>query len=207
MKLNGLIIILLVFIISGCTDKKEPVSEIPIDTNKLMEHKAQPTPPQVAPSTEIKPDVKPDQTAPKETEIKESASNSEPKDSAAEPKKHEYSIVVPDNVKNSWTGVKLQISDKKDKKMSNVDLGLGGNYKIPNTNITITVNQFLPDFRIDSITITSTSNNPNNPAVKVSITEGTSELFNGWIFAKYPTAHPFNHDRYGLSLINGIKKK
>ncbi|MBF0542396.1 MAG: DUF2155 domain-containing protein [Nitrospirae bacterium] len=180
--------------LSGCKDKKEPKSEIPIETSKLIEKAAEPAhitpePTQNQQAAEVHP-----QPAPTES---------------SDAKKHQYTIVVPDEVKKSWSGVKLQVIDKKDKKMSDVEIAVGNQYKIPQTNLNITVNQFLPDFRIDSITITSASNKPNNPAVKVTITDGGTQLFDGWIFARFPNAHPFNHDRYALSLVNGIgiKKK
>jgi len=193
----GFLVISSIFVISGCSDKKEPASEIPIETSKLIEKASEPTPIPAAPMP---------------SQVQHGADIVSPHGSAApsatpEAKKHQYTILVPEDVQKSWSGVKLQVMDKKDKKVSDVEIALGSQYKIPETNINITASQFLPDFRIDSIAITSSSNKPINPAVKVTITDGSAELFNGWLFSRFPNAHPFNHDRYALSLVSGVLKK
>lgn len=187
----GFLIITLIYVISGCNNKKEPVAEIPPETLKTLEGTEPPSQGAHQPS--------------QDTQSANTEKPQKPQKDAQENKKHEYTLIVSDEVKKSWSGVRLEIADKKEKKMSEIDINLGGQYKIPETNINITVNQFLPDFRIDSITITSASNKLNNPAVNLLVSEGGFELFSGWIFSKFPTAHPFNHERYAISLVNGIK--
>jgi hypothetical protein len=68
------------------------------------------------------------------------------------------------------------------------------------------VNEFLPDFIMDGLTITSKSEETNNPAVSVVVTEGGNEIFTGWLYSKFPAIHPFQHDQYGITLKEPIKK-
>jgi hypothetical protein len=58
--------------------------------------------------------------------------------------------------------------------------------------------------------ITSASAEPNNPAVAIKIFEDDQLIFPpagewGWIYAKFPKIHSFQHDRYGFVLTAGNK--
>ncbi len=119
--------------------------------------------------------------------------------------KGETKIVVPETVKGKWDAVKLEIVDKTTSKKETVTVKLNSEYKIPNSNLKIKVGEFLPDFRMDGLTITSASNEPKNPAVRVIVYEGDKEIFKGWLYSKFPTIHPFQHDKYALTLVEGIK--
>jgi hypothetical protein len=117
----------------------------------------------------------------------------------------EKTIVVPDDVKASWAKVKLAFEDRTTKKSTEYAVKIGSEFNIPNTNLKIAVGEFLPDFTMDGATITSVSNNPNNPVVRIEVFEAGQSIFRGWLFGKFPDVHPFMHDRYGLRLIEGIK--
>ena len=54
--------------------------------------------------------------------------------------------------------------------------------------------------------ITSGSNEPVNPAVRVEIFEKGQSILKGWLFSKMPDIHPFESDKYGLVLKEGVKK-
>ncbi len=118
----------------------------------------------------------------------------------------ETKVVVPEAVKGKWDAVKLVIEDKTTKKTSEVTVKLDSEYTIPNSNLKVKIGEFLPDFKMDGLTITSSSNEPNNPAVRIVVYEGGKEIFKGWLYSKFPTIHPFQHDRYGITLKEGIKK-
>jgi len=115
-------------------------------------------------------------------------------------------VVVPDSVKGKWSGVKLLLDDKASKKTEEFTVNLNSQLKIPNTDLKVAVGDFLPDFRMDQGTITSASNDPNNPAVAVTVYEGDKEIFKGWLYLKFPTIHPFEHPKYGLTMKEAIKK-
>jgi len=79
-------------------------------------------------------------------------------------------------------------------------------FSVPGSNLKITVGEFLPDFKMEGLNITSLSNDPNNPAVNVKVFEGDKEVFKGWLYSKFPAIHPFEHPTYALLLKDGVKK-
>jgi len=121
--------------------------------------------------------------------------------------KGETKVIVPEDVKGKWKAVKILFEDKAEKKNTEYTIDLNSDFKVPDTDIKISVGEFLPDFRMSAGTITSASNEANNSAVRVKVFEGEKEVFRGWLFAKFPTAHPFEHHRYAIILKEGVKKK
>ncbi len=118
----------------------------------------------------------------------------------------ETTLIVPENVKGKWSKVKLVLQDKVANKSTEYVVNIGSEFNVPDTKLKIVVGEFLPDFRMDGATITSGSNEPNNPAVKVEVFEDGKSIFKGWLYAKFPAIHPFEHQRYGLTLKEGIRK-
>ena len=120
--------------------------------------------------------------------------------------KGELQIVVPPTVKGKWGAVKIVVEDKATRKTQEYSVKLNSDFQIPNSNLKISVGEFLPDFRMDVGTITSVSNDQNNPAVSIKVYEGGKEIFKGWLYGKFPAIHPFEHSKVGLSLKEGVKK-
>lgn len=115
-------------------------------------------------------------------------------------------VVVPDTVKGKWSGVTIVIEDKTTKKTQELNVNLNSDVNVPNSNLKLHVGDFFPDFRMTDV-ITSGSNQPNNPAVFVNVSEGGNEIFKGWIYSKFPAVHPFEHPKYGILLKQGVAKK
>ena len=125
-------------------------------------------------------------------------------------KKTEVQIVIPRIVKEQWTQVTIILDDKKENKKQELTLNIGDEFKIPDSKLTIQIGPFLPDFKMTGSVITSSSNIPNNSAVGFAIMEDGKKIFPpsgkwGWLYAKFPDAHSFQHERYGLTLKEGIK--
>jgi hypothetical protein len=120
--------------------------------------------------------------------------------------KGEKTVVVPGSVKGKWKGVVLVVVDKKTNKQQEYTVNLSSDFKVPNSNLKISVGEYLPDFRMEGLTITSSSNEQNNPAVGVKIFENDKEVFKGWLYSKFPTMHPFEHPNYSIVLKSGLKK-
>lgn len=118
--------------------------------------------------------------------------------------KKEIKVVVPNFVKGKWKSVKLEMMNKTSAKSQTLIIGLHSEYTVPDTDLKIKIGDFLPDFKMDSLTITSASEKPLNPAVYIAIYEKNKEMFQGWIYSKFPTIHPFEHEKYSISLIEGI---
>lgn len=115
-------------------------------------------------------------------------------------------VSVPSDVEKTWSGVVLVIVDKTTGKSTRATVELGSDYAIPGSDLRIQVKNFLPDFRMSGSTVTSVSNEPNNPAANVSVFEGKTRIFKGWLFSQYPAIHAFQNPKYGITLEKGIKK-
>jgi len=116
-------------------------------------------------------------------------------------------IAVPASVKGKWKGVVIVVEDKEKKTSKEHAVNIGEKFKVPGSDMTVTVKEFFPSFVMQGSNITSTSNEPDNPAAQVVVAEGGSEIFNGWLFAKFPTTHAFSHPKYAITLKEGIAKK
>ncbi len=115
-------------------------------------------------------------------------------------------VVVPPEVKDAWKAVTLVIADKTTGKTTETNVNIGTGYTIPGSTMKIEAVSFLPDFKMSGSQITSVSNEPNNPAAQVRIFDGGKQIFKGWLYSKYPAIHPFQNDKYGVTLKEGIKK-
>jgi hypothetical protein len=118
--------------------------------------------------------------------------------------KKETSVHVPESVKGKWKAVKIGVIDKRTNKESVYDVAIGSEFKVPNSNLTIKIESFLPHFTMEGTTLTSLTNEPKNPAAQIRITENGKEVFKGWLFSLYPTTHAFQHTVYGFSLVDFI---
>lgn len=130
-------------------------------------------------------------------------------DDGKELKKYPYEVtlVVSDEVKKKWKGVWLSVSDKKTGIKKKYKIGINEEMKIPDSELDIRVITLFPDFRIqhESLIITTASNQPNNPAVKITIQEHGKELFRSWLFQKFPGLSAFEHERFEIFLLEAIK--
>ena len=121
-------------------------------------------------------------------------------------------VIVPESVKGKWSAVKIVFEDKVSKGKQEFVIKLNNDFQVPNSNIKIHVGEFLPDFRMDGLNLTSGSNDPRNPALAIKVFENNKQIFPapgkqwGWLFSKVPSIHPFEHPKYGITLKEGIKK-
>ena len=121
-------------------------------------------------------------------------------------------VTIPDFVKGKWGAAKIIIEEKATKKKLEYTVKLNSDFKVPNSNLKLSIGEYLPDFKMEGLSLTSVSNNPNNPALAVKVFENGKKIFPapekewGWLFEKVPTIHPFEHEKYGIILKEGIKK-
>lgn len=89
-----------------------------------------------------------------------------------------------------WRKPMLEIWAKQENtgnSIGKVRLRLGERAEFSGSGLQITALQFEPDFVVvENGVITSRSNQPNNPAVKIECRQGETQIFSGWIFAKFP---------------------
>jgi hypothetical protein len=115
----------------------------------------------------------------------------------------EKNVVVPPDVAKRWKAVKLAIIDKVRGTENIYTVPIGTLFKVPDSDLVIVVEFFLPSFTMEGTTITSSSNELINPAAKVQISENGVSIFRGWIFSKFPNTHAVAHHKFGFSL-NGV---
>jgi len=112
--------------------------------------------------------------------------------------------VVPESLKGKWTAVKFLVEDKKSNQTQEYTVKLGGELAIPSSTLVVKAEEFLPDLKIDGMTFTTASNELKNPAVHVRILDNGREVFNGWLFQLFPAVHPFQNDRYSITLRDSV---
>jgi len=116
-------------------------------------------------------------------------------------RKSTRTVEVSDEVKEKWKKVSIQVRDKQSGKADHFQVKINSEFTIPETNIKIKVGPFLPHFSMPTGgKITSASNEPKNPALQVVIDENDTEKYSGWLFAKFPEMHAFEHEKYAISL-------
>ena len=120
--------------------------------------------------------------------------------------KGQTTVSLPDAVKGKWKSVVLVVEDKGSKKKTEYTVNVNSDFKVPGSNLKLVVGEFIPDFRMNGLTITSGSNEPNNPAVGLKVLENDKEIFKGWLYSKFPAIHPFEHPKYAVMLKSAVKK-
>ncbi|HEY5513148.1 MAG TPA: DUF2155 domain-containing protein [Geomonas sp.] len=113
-------------------------------------------------------------------------------------------VVVPESVKGKWKAVKIAVVDKNAEGQKIYTIAIGTELKLPGSDLTLSVDNFLPHFVMEGTTLTSQSNELKNPAAQLRVIEGGREINKGWLFALYPTAHPFQHPHYGFTLVDYV---
>ena len=118
----------------------------------------------------------------------------------AKEKAAQRKVVVPDSVAGKWKSVTLQVKDKKSGSTIKIEAPVGGSVAVPGSNLKVEILMFLPSFFMSGDSITSVSNDLNNPAAGVRITESGKIVHDGWLFENMPDVHPFVHERFQITL-------
>jgi hypothetical protein len=112
--------------------------------------------------------------------------------------------VIPESLKGKWTAVRLLVEDKKANQSQEYVVNIGGELAIPSSSLVVQVAEFLPDLKIEETKFTTASSELKNPAVHVKILDNGKEVFNGWLFQLFPAVHPFQHERYNITLRDSV---
>lgn len=114
--------------------------------------------------------------------------------------KKQTTVIVPPASRGKWRAVIVGITDKQTGRVTEYEVPIGSRTSIPGSDISIAADSFLPHFIMQGAVLTSQSNEPKNPAARITVDEGGKEIFKGWLFALYPTTHALQHPRYGFAL-------
>ena len=115
-------------------------------------------------------------------------------------------LVVPPEVEKAYSAIRLKWKNSQTGKEGQLDVPLGGTARVPDSEMDVTADVFLPAFTMRGDAITSQGVEATNPACRITVSDQGKEVFSGWIFANYPDVHPFQHPRYSLLLAGGVKK-
>ena len=114
-------------------------------------------------------------------------------------------VRIPEELKGKWQAVKLRVEEKGSGKPPEVfTVKLGEQLAVPGSRLRVRVGDFLPALQVRGGDITSVSNDPTNPAVMVTISDGGKEAFRGWLFSKFPDMQPFEHPTFRITLVGGV---
>jgi hypothetical protein len=94
--------------------------------------------------------------------------------------------------------VVLEVEDKQDGSKRDFRVEIGDSLMIGQLDVSVVY--FLPAFAMGPGYITSSSNEPVNPAAGLEIREDHQTIFANAIFSRFPEMHPFQHDRWAIRL-------
>jgi hypothetical protein len=113
-------------------------------------------------------------------------------------------IVVPEDVRETWQAVILEVGDKGENTSEDLTVDIGNSATVG--SLEITVDAFLPAFTMGGGVFTSSSNNTENPAARIVVKQEGQEIFAGFIFSMHPGVHPFEHEKYSILLKDFVRK-
>lgn len=115
-------------------------------------------------------------------------------------------LEIPPEVQSAYSGVRVAWKDKTTGKEAELAVPLGGTARIPASDLELRADAYLPAFSMTAEAITSSGIEEENPAARIGVLEKGKEIFAGWIFTRFPDVHPFEHPRYALKLVGGVRK-
>ncbi len=113
-------------------------------------------------------------------------------------------IVVPEEVAGQWKAVRIVVLNKETNREDTYTVDIGYEFKVASSDVKLKVNAFLPAFVMKGKDMTSNSNKLDNPAALISLSEDGKEIFNGWLFSRFPGTHAFQHPRFSFTLVDFI---
>ena len=97
----------------------------------------------------------------------------------------------------------LEVEDKRDGNKRDFSVAIGDSLTIGQLDVKVVY--FLPAFAMGPGYITSSSNEPDNPAAGIEVREGRQTIFANSIFSRFPKVHPFQHDRWAIRLKSFVR--
>lgn len=115
-------------------------------------------------------------------------------------------LEVPPEVEAAYLGIRLAWKDSGSGQQGVIEVPLGGVVKVPGSDLEVRGDVFLPAFSMAQDAITSSGIEEANPAARIAVAEKGKEVFGGWIFTRFPDVHPFQHPRFSLRLVGGVRR-
>lgn len=118
--------------------------------------------------------------------------------------KKKLEVVVPDSVKGKWSAAKIAVTVNGAEK--EIKAALGEKISVGD-NLQLNVLHYFPTYTSDFKTVTSSSNEPKNPAIMVQAIANGKVVAEGWVFQNLPDFNSFKSEQIKVRLISGERKK
>jgi hypothetical protein len=113
---------------------------------------------------------------------------------------HKSRLNIPADVQAKWKSVELALSGKNISP-HNVHVPIGGETQIDQSGLLLRVVAYVPAFISDNGTVSSASNNPDNPAVLVQLVDKGQVQSEGWLFQNLPDFNTYSSNRLQVKLV------
>lgn len=117
------------------------------------------------------------------------------------PSDKELPIDLPNDVKGMWSSVGLE-AILSDGSKQELDVAVGGETSLSDSGLIIRVEVFVPSYKSDFKTITSSSGMLDNPAAKIALIDGGQVVAKGWVFQNLPEFNSFSSERLNIRLVS-----
>jgi hypothetical protein len=106
-------------------------------------------------------------------------------------------------VKARWKSVRLAVAPKGGTEKTDT-VTVGGKLAVGGTRLTLVVLAYVPAFTSNAGVVTTSSNEPNNPAVLVQLLDGGNKVAEGWVFQNLAEFNTFRPDSVQVRLVGGV---
>jgi hypothetical protein len=113
---------------------------------------------------------------------------------------HKSRLNIPADVQAKWKSVELALSGKNIPP-HNVHVSIGGEARVDQSGLLLRVVAYVPAFQSVDGTVTSSSNNPDNPAVLVQLVDNGQVQSEGWLFQNLPDFNTYSSNRLQVRLV------
>lgn len=165
------------------------VSNVPVTGNE-------PLPPKHPPLPNLPPDHPPMAAAADNPATNKQIAEQHPQPSS----KSALAVAVPEDIRKAWSAVNIAVTGF-DGKERTVRIPIGETYKLDKgTNLRIV--NYLPAYTSDFKTVTSSSNEPKNPAIQVETTFDGKPGEQGWVFQYLPEFNSYRSEKVKVRLVS-----
>jgi len=116
--------------------------------------------------------------------------------------KTQKTVALSDEVKKKWNEAKLEVIDAASGASQTISVKVGGDVKLKE-GVRLKVESLVPDYAIAENRIESRSNEANNPAVLIELSENGKSVARGWVFRDFPEFNSFQDARFPVRLVLG----
>jgi hypothetical protein len=113
--------------------------------------------------------------------------------------KKKLAVAVPDSVKGKWSSATLAVTTGGAEK--ELKLAIGDKISL-GKNLQLHLVHYLPAYTSDFQSVTSSSNEPTNPAIQVQAISNGQVIAEGWIFQNLPEFNSFRNEQVKVRLIS-----